>query len=321
MGETLIHGSAATVLGPLISGGVLLVVFAVWESKGTQTGIVPHALFQHRNFAIAILIRFVGGIALFGSQTYFPQVIYQLFTTDGLQSAVWQLPFNGAGIVGGVLAAVIMRWTRDGKWVTVLILGGGPMYLVTPGVSFAVWFFPSALTGAAVEAESAILSIIVSLCTPSEMIATTIMFCSAVGSLGRAISIPIYGSGFNNKIQKFLPEKITKAVLDAGLPPSTIAPILQVLANNDQGGGTEAFLSVEAVTEQIAATLVLAKQQAYPDSFQYMWYLLLAFAAVATIFAVFLKSAKDQMTDEVVSAVQTGEDWKYRRSRKATVAP
>jgi hypothetical protein len=314
--------TAAIVLGPLITGAVLLLVFAVWEYKGTQTGIIPHALFQHRNFVIAILIRFVGGIALYGSQTYFPQVIYHLFTTDGLQAALWQLPFSCSGILGGLVAAVFMRWTREGKWVTVmvlllLILGGGLMYLVTPGVSFAAWFFPSALIGAAVAGETILLAIIVGLCTPREMLTTAILFCSAVGSLGGAIGIPIFCSVFNSKIQNLLPEKVMEAVLKSGLSPSAVAPVLQALATEQE----DALLAVEGVTEQMAAALTLAKKQAYSDSFDYMWYFLLAFAAVATIFSLFLKSTKDQMTDEVVSAVQTSEEWRHRGNRKAAIAP
>ena len=66
-------------LGPLISGLIILLAFAVYEWKGTKTGILNHELFQGgktqgRTFAICVGLIFIEGILLFGYVIFYPQL-------------------------------------------------------------------------------------------------------------------------------------------------------------------------------------------------------------------------------------------------------
>lgn len=58
------------VLGTLIAG-VFLLTFVLWDWKEPQSGFA-HAIFQDRNFNVALLIHISGGLALYGCQAFLP---------------------------------------------------------------------------------------------------------------------------------------------------------------------------------------------------------------------------------------------------------
>lgn len=72
--------TSARVLGTVISGAVGLIGFCRWEWKGTSEGIIPHALFQHRNFPLTLLMRLAVGAAVFGAQAWGPVIINAVIT-------------------------------------------------------------------------------------------------------------------------------------------------------------------------------------------------------------------------------------------------
>jgi len=53
------------VLTSLVIGIVVLIVFGLYEWKGTKTGILHHELFRNRTFPICIALIFIEGIELF----------------------------------------------------------------------------------------------------------------------------------------------------------------------------------------------------------------------------------------------------------------
>ena len=79
LGGGLYAWTNAHTLGPLISGLVILFAFAVYEWKGTKTGILNHELFQGgktrgRTFALCLALIFIEGILLFGFVIFYPQL-------------------------------------------------------------------------------------------------------------------------------------------------------------------------------------------------------------------------------------------------------
>lgn len=67
------------VLGTLVPGIVVLLAFAIFEWKGTKTGILNHELFQGgktqgRTFAICVGLIFIEGILLFSYVIFYPEL-------------------------------------------------------------------------------------------------------------------------------------------------------------------------------------------------------------------------------------------------------
>lgn len=296
--------SSGTVLGTMIPGVLLLVVFGLWEWKGTSTGILPHAIFRDRNYTAALLIRLSGGFALYGCQAYLPQVAVYVFGTDGLVTAVWQLSANVSTVLGALTTAIILRFYKEVRWITVgllssLLLGAGLMMLLKPGINFAAWFFPTALMGLSMGSEGALLTIVAGLTTPNESIATAVCVSTAVGFLGGAIATTMYGQIFNSKVRDVLPSAISKAALDAGLPESSLPRLLSAF----KGDSGEAMTSVPGATAGILEAVTRASRSAYAESFKYIWITLIAFCVVSMMGCWLFTSTTKYFTDEVAAPV------------------
>ncbi|KAL2823598.1 major facilitator superfamily domain-containing protein [Aspergillus cavernicola] len=265
---------SAKVLAPLILGIVCIFTFAVWEWKGTSDGLLRHDLFEHRNYATTLLAIFTAGMVFFGGQSYIPQEVLYLFTSDPVMTSVWSYPYNIATIVGAAASGLMVCSFAA------LTLGSGLMAIVHPGINFAGWFFPTAIMGI----------VVVGLCTPDRFIGLSVSMAGAFRGLGGSIGITIFNSIFSSKIDNYLPEKI-----------SNILPkVLEAVAT----GSAEAILRIPGITMEIAAEIQDAVQTAYADSFRYIWYTLIPFAAVSVIISLFLKSTKEQMTGVVAAAVR-----------------
>ena len=77
LGGGLYSWTDSQVLGPLVSGIVVLISFFLFEWKGTKTGILHHDLFlggkeKGRTFSICAGLLFIEGIMLFGIVIFYP---------------------------------------------------------------------------------------------------------------------------------------------------------------------------------------------------------------------------------------------------------
>ncbi|KAL2840050.1 major facilitator superfamily domain-containing protein [Aspergillus pseudoustus] len=300
---------SATVLGCMIPGIVLCFCFGIWEWKGTDHGILPHRLFADRNYLLAICVRVVGGMALLGSQAYLPQIAVNVFGTGGLETSVWQLPLLVSSVLGALLGAALLRLSSAIRWVLfglmcTMILGAGLMFLVKPGVNFAVWLFPSIIMGLSVGAEGLLLTVLTGYFVPDDLIASGICVANSATLLGGAVAVIIYSAVFNSKIRTALPIHISDAALDAGLPASSLADFLTTWLTS----GAAAVGAVPGSTQDVVAAAQGAARVAYSESYNYIWYILIAFSAVCCVLALFFTSIKEHMTDVVTAPVQQRKD-------------
>ena len=77
LGGGLYGWTDSQVLGPLVSGIVVLISFFLFEWKGTKTGILHHDLFaggkeKGRTFSICAGLLFIEGIMLFSIIIFYP---------------------------------------------------------------------------------------------------------------------------------------------------------------------------------------------------------------------------------------------------------
>jgi len=293
------------VLCTLIIGGVLLMIFGIYNWRFRKDGLLHHAFFEHRNFAISMALNFVGGIVLFGGQAYLPQEIVTLFTNDAILTGVYNIPFNGFSIISAFIAGIIMGLTKEAKPIVItafsfLLAGSGIMAVMEPHINFAAWFFPTALLGFGVGAQLSILNVVVSVCTANEYIAHAMSVVAAVRALGGSIGIVIFHAIFYTKTKEILPKQLAKAVLVAGLPQENLTQFLTAAA---AGVGAQ-LLELPGVTEEVIEAYRLAYPKALADCYRFIWYSLIPFAAVSLGISFFLKTTKAQMTRQVAAGVQ-----------------
>ncbi|KAF3111031.1 hypothetical protein TWF706_000474 [Orbilia oligospora] len=297
--------TSARVLCTLIIGAVLLISFGFYNGFIRKDGILHHALFEHRNFAICQVLSFVGGFVLFGGQAYLPQEITNLFTRDAVLTGVYNLPFNFLSIVGSFGAGAIMGKTKEAKTLVVVsfvlfLVGSGLMAVMQPHINFAAWFFPTAIFGIAVGASTLVLAVVVSLCTPNEYIAHAMSLLASSRAFGGSIGITIFEQIFSSKEKDILPGKISTAVLDAGLPSSSLEEFLI----GSEHGITSALLNIPGVSQAVLEAGSSAMVQGLADSYRFIWYSLIPFAFVTLVLAFFLMSTKAQMTRQVAAGIR-----------------
>ncbi|KAH7136209.1 fungal trichothecene efflux pump-domain-containing protein [Dactylonectria macrodidyma] len=297
--------TSGIVLGTLITGLGLLVSFGLWEWRGTSTGVLPHAVFQDRNYNTSLIIRVSGGFALYGCQAYLPQMAVYVFGTDGLTTAVWQLPLNISSISGAVLAAVILCFYKEARWISaglllVLAFGGGLMILVKPGINMALWIVPSILMGLAIGAEAALITIICGLTSPNELIGTAVCIGTAAGFIGASIATTMYGQISNAKVKQLLIPAISKAAVTAGLPESSLTDFLTAFSYQS----ADAIAAVPGATAEVVKAVTRASRLAYAEAYTYIWYTLIAFAVTSTLGCFLFTRTTHYFTNEVAAPVQ-----------------
>ena len=308
---------SATIISVLVIGFLCLIGLFLWNWKGTEEGIFPHCLFVHRNFGLSLVVRGVGSFAQVGCQAYLPQLVVQVFTSDGILQAVWQLPFTGGTIVGAIFAGVAMRWTKEARWIAVMsmilmALGSGLLTLIKPHINFAGWFFPTALLGFGIGIESQIMNIVAALCTPDHLIGTAIMVASLSGTFTGSVGVTIFGQIYDSQVKKVLPTRLATAVEQAGLPKQDVPALLKAFVTRDP----QTIESSPGVTPQILEALENAAKYAYAFSFHYVWYSLMAFAIVTAVISFFILSTRDQLTDVVAAPVEEKHHEKRNSAQK-----
>lgn len=292
------------VISFLVVGILLLVALGIWEWRFPGNGLFPRSLFQHPNYAITMILNFIEGMVIFGSQAFLPQITLAMLTSDFVMSAVYNLPLTGGTIVGAIVAAFVLAKTKEAKWVAIagvasLGLGGGLMALMKPGIHFAAWFFITAMIGAGMGILGVTIPVIASVCTPDRFIATAVAVGTSLRGLGGAVGLVVFTQVLTSKITESLPKKLATAAMAAGLPAESVPAVIGAFLGQDP-----AISEIPGVTDEVLAALPGAQMDATTEGFRFIWFSLIPFAAISLFITCFLKSTKQQMTLQVASRVQ-----------------
>jgi EmrB/QacA subfamily drug resistance transporter len=127
------------VLGPLVAGVVLLLLFALVESRARQA-IVPLDLFKSRNYALSLSMTFLVGAGAYVGVIFMPRFFQTVHHVSPTWSGYYILPallgmMSGA-ILGGVLISRIGRY----KW-----LLSASLLLLVLGSYLWLWLLPIGL--------------------------------------------------------------------------------------------------------------------------------------------------------------------------------
>jgi hypothetical protein len=266
----------------------------------------PRALFQHRNYAITLMLNLVEGMLIFSAQAFMTQIVLSLLTTDFFLSVVYNLPNSLCTMVAAMGCSWIASKTREAKWVAVagvfcLTLGSGLMAIMNPDTGYGPYAVASALLGMGIGCLGVIIHVISTLATPDRLIATAVSIGTSIRGLGGAIGMVMATLVYTNKLTKLLPEYVVPAVIGAGLPPSSVKGFMEAISSHNP----EMIQRVPGVTAAVLQAFNLANKRANADSYRYIWFVIVPFGVVAILIALCLKSTKEQMTLEVASAVRS----------------
>ncbi|KAK5325610.1 hypothetical protein LTR93_003830 [Exophiala xenobiotica] len=310
LGGGLYTWTDAHTLSTMIIGLVTLIAFAVYEWKGTKTGILHHDLFRGgrnkgRTFAICVALLFVEAIMTFGYGLFFPVLSQILFTTDPVlivarSQACW-IPAIFSTLLWGYISTRY-RTIREPLLIGFVFLTAGLIGLATiqPGQSASAIAF-SCLAGIGVGAPLILVVTGVQLSTPHSLIATATACTTSSRAVAGAIFSAIYAAAFNTRLKEYLPKYIAKAALAAGLPASSLPAFILALS---EGDGPAAFAKIPGISPTIVAQGARALQQAFADSIRVVFIIGAPFGVVACIACWFLGDLRDTMDYRVDAPIE-----------------
>ena len=110
----------------------------------------------------------------------------------------------------------------------------------------------------------------------------------------------IYLAIYNGKLATHMPNKVTEAVLAAGLPETSLPQMLLAVAN----GTTAAISAVPGADSTIVAAARAGQKSAWAASFSTVYLSTIAFGATALIISFFASDISEFMTSFVNKTVE-----------------
>jgi MFS family permease len=274
------------VLTPLIIGGVLLIILAVYATRFKNDGLFHHALFHDRNFPIAVVASAIEGMGYVTAAVFFPYALsvlqadhlstYRQYLCQMVGFCIFGVACFSSGLY--IYKTKSVRMTGMGTFVFLLIF----MCLMasvnesTPSSNYwgYILFYGTGLGLALVTFFTA-----AQFATPPELIATTTGICTGVRSLGGSIGLSIINAIFVSGLSENLAPKVTNAVVPLGLPKTSIGPLIGALSLHN----TTLVEKVPGVTPEIISAASLAIKQAYVVGFRNVFICGAAFMAAGLI--------------------------------------
>jgi hypothetical protein len=294
--------TSGKVLGPLISGLVMLVAFPLWEWLGPHDyPMVPRDLFKgQRVVALAFAIVFVAGMDFYAILGFYPIVLQNVYHTSAIEIGIRALNYPWA-ILGG---ACILSWAisysrghvRGMFFVSAAMMTAftGALAKSTPDNSI----YTETMSTFAAFGNGAIVVPALTLAlygSPDEYIGTTSALSLSSRFLGGSIGTAIYFNVFNTRLKARLPLYVGNAAVSAGLSQAQVPALVMALTSLDPTTASQ----VQGATPAVLKAAQYALQWAYADSLRYVWYVSIPFGVVATICCLFLPNIRRFMTNKV----------------------
>ncbi len=277
------HWSSPNIVGPLVVGVILLIVFVLYEWKVTTTGILHHGLFSRgRNFAICLALIFTEGLAFFAANTYFAYESAVLYDRTVFDAGLGFTVVFWTANVGTALTSLYVSRTKTVRiplifatmCVAIFFAAMSSLDLTTQWspIGFAVFL--------GVGLGSALNTVIVTaqLSTPPELIALASGLMIGMRSTGGTVGLSIFEAILSSKLTE-LPADVMSRVLPLGFETQYAETLLIGLASQN----ISQIQSIPGMTPQIVVAATLGVKDAYMASFRNVWIAAAAFAAVAML--------------------------------------
>ncbi|KAH6680156.1 fungal trichothecene efflux pump [Halenospora varia] len=287
--STIYPASDAHVIGPLVAGAVVLVLYAVWENLGSSRGFLKHPLTPTRiftssygrDFTAPCIVLAVVNMFYYSSSILWPTMINVFYLEDpsDWKQASLLSTVQGLAILTGVIflsafGTPLKHWNLQlTAYTTVMVLFGSLLALGRPsnkGLMIAFVFMSQAGYGAAMYLAIAI---------------------SQMGveqrDLGLTVATAIYTSVLTQTVGKWSGRLIPSAAVAAGLPSGNVTGLMGSLTN------------LTSYSPEVQAAVGKATQGAYEHGIQITAYTSLAFGVVGIIACLCCKDINPKMDNRI----------------------
>jgi hypothetical protein len=269
-----LSSSDKKVLITLILGFATLVVFALWETFGNaKFKVAPPVIFARnhgRAYAMPFINTFIVGMTYYAINVIYPtmnSVLWSANSTNPNYGLALSLPPNIALVLGGVLLAVCGDRIRHYKLQLIvscsgMVLFGGLLALVrldNKGTMIAIAFLQQLFFGWAVYLGY----VFAQLGVHQHELGVSGGLSGVCRYGGGSIAQAVYTTILQNTLSKEITKLLPPAVLQAGLPQSSLNAFMAAFPSN-----ATALASIPGVTEQVSLAAGLAYQKSYLHPFR-----------------------------------------------------
>ncbi|EOA83034.1 uncharacterized protein SETTUDRAFT_156682 [Exserohilum turcica Et28A] len=294
------------VLGPFITGICLLIVFGIWEWKGTNEGILHHSLFKDRNLPVSTLLIFIEGVAFFTVNNFF---VFELIIVGhvGAFPAVFRFAvLFAASIVTAFLTGAYITWSKRVREPLIfgfLLLTTFPIVMVfyRENLPAANAYGYAIIYGSGLGLILTATIVAAQMSSPADQISLSSGLPTAARSLGGAVGVAINNAIYNNSLQSKMPRFIAEAVLPLGFNPKDLPALIGALASQNPA----AVAAVPGSTPAIIGAASHAVSEAYRLSFRDLWIAAACFGGFAVLLSCLVKNSKGGFTEHIDAPAET----------------
>jgi EmrB/QacA subfamily drug resistance transporter len=266
--------SSSRIIGLLVSGTVLGLGFAFWETRAKEP-IIPPRLFRNSIFTVSVILSLLSGIAMFAAILYIPEYQQIVRGYSPTKSGLMMLP-----LMIGLLAASITSGRLTTKWgryrvfpiIGTLILSFGlwlftHVSLHTNPLAFASWML---VVGIGLGTFMQVMTLAIQNSVDRRELGTATSSATFFRSLGSSFGGALFGAILTSRLAQHL---------SASLPTQANGAHINIQAIQTGAAGIHS----------LPPPLMSAVLVAFSKSFQDMFWLTIPFSVLAFVAALFLK--------------------------------
>lgn len=295
------------VIGASVAGGIVLLIFIIWELYGARYPLFPRRLVHvPRSFWAIMFVIFTAGVNWIPLVIFWPIESVAVFNTGHIRTGINSVPIGICILFGAIMSAVLCSvFKRQIHWVMTLFcvlqtvgvgclaavkadsIGSamGPLIVGLWGVGGVL--FPNQL--------------VVTIITPDDLLATVTSLTFTIRGVGQVISVAILQNRFIHAVTKNSIKYVAFPAFSVGF--RSIDQITWMMYNLTAMPLTEYVQYLPTIdTPQKYDVLRLATQTAFIKSFPIVYYIGLAFGGAACI-ACFIMGDISKYMDEHVAVV------------------
>lgn len=216
----------------------------------------------------------------------------------------------GLGIIGGqVIGGMLARAIGKTKIQVMVVFAAGGIFLAcmatttpdTKGTAIALLFIGCFFIG---WNESLCLAN-ATICVHNQReIGVAGGMAGSIRAAICAVLEAIYTTVLSNRLTQTVSSEVPPALIDAGLPSSSVAAFLSAVA----AGTADAFASVPGITANIVAVGVHAYKVANSDAYRTVYLSTIAFSSLAMVLTLFAPNTEKYMTSKIVATLHNEDN-------------
>jgi multisubunit Na+/H+ antiporter MnhG subunit len=243
-----------------------------------------------------IITAMVGSCVYYSMNVLWPQQIAYLFPGTTTHNGWLACIVGSATLLGQIVGGFLCQYIPKSRWILIgsclsLTAFSAAMVSLKPGqqTNGIALMFMACFSVGIIETCSLALA---PLACASEDLGAALGALGSIRSGGASVATAIYSTILSNKLGKYVPELVTPAALNAGLPSSSLPDLYTNLS-----AGT--LTKTPGINADIIAAVMSADSSAAAEAFKYVWYAVIAFAVLATGASCLTINYGEYLTDDV----------------------